>query len=190
MIVGITGGIGAGKSYVSNMLRCMGYPVYDCDNAAKHIMTGDAEVCRSLIEVVGADAYTSCGTVNKQAIAAFLFADEANAKKISAIVHPAVREDFLRWTEDKDLCFMESAILFESGFDTLVDKCVLVTAPIEMRIQRTMQRDGHSEQDVLRRINAQLGEDTLRLKSDFIIDNDGTKDLSVQIEDLLRTLQD
>lgn len=190
MKVGITGGIGSGKSYVSNILRCMGYPVYDCDSAAKHIMTADADVRKSLIEVIGAEAYTPHGTVNKQAVAAFLFADEANAKKINAIVHPAVREDFLRWAEGKDLCFMESAILFESGFDALVDKCVLVTAPIDVRVQRTMQRDGHSEQDVLRRINAQLDEDTLRQKSNFVIDNDGAKNLSVQIENLLRTLQD
>lgn len=189
MKVGITGGIGSGKSYVCRVLRGLGYQVYDCDGAAKKIMVENAAVRDALKRIVGDDAYTAEGLVNKCAIAAFLFADTANAQAINAVVHPAVREDFHVWAEGKPLCFMESAILFESGFDALVDICVQVTAPLDLRISRTMQRDGLEEQDVRKRIAAQMPDEAVRQRCDFVIRNDEQTDLKIKIEEMLRVLQ-
>lgn len=188
MKIGVTGGIGAGKSYVCGILRSWNYPVYDCDSEAKRIMVENPEVQNALMATVGQDAYTDDGQLNRAVVATYLFADKANVRKINAIVHPAVREDFQRWAEGKDLCFMESAILFESGFDTVVDKCVQVTAPLNVRVARAMQRDGASEESIRARIAAQMDEGEVGRRSHFVIVNDGNENLPMQLRSMLGEL--
>jgi dephospho-CoA kinase len=173
MKIGITGGIGSGKSYVCQRLKAHGIEVYDCDQAAKRLIRTSPQIRQQLTALIG--------SLEKADIARFLLADEANAKAIDAIVHPAVFRDF----EESGMQWMESAILFESGISRLVDRVVVVTAPEEVRIQRVMQRDGISREKVLQWMSRQWSQDQVRQQADYEIVNDGTQDLEAQIERLL-----
>ena len=176
MKIGITGGIGSGKSYVCKRLEARGIQVYDCDNAAKRLMRTSAELQQQLKALVG--------SLEKADIAKFLL--ESNAKAIDAIVHPAVFRDF----EESGMQWMESAILFESGAFRLVDKSIVVTAPEEVRIQRVMQRDGITREKVLEWMQRQLPQDEVRRRADFEIVNDGEADIDKQINKILRTMKE
>lgn len=184
MRIAVTGGIGSGKSYVANMLRERGIEVYDCDSAAKRLMLDSPAIRKQLTEAVGADAYLADGKLNKAAISRFLLASDENTKVINSIVHPVVAEDFL----SSGTQWMECAILFESGFDRLVDKVVCVTAPLETRIERIMKRDSISRAQALEWINKQLPQEELVSRSDFTITNDNKHNLSNQIKTLIATL--
>lgn len=186
VVLGITGGIGSGKSFISSMLRQeINVPVYDCDAEAKRLICDDNEVRRKLTELVGADIYKD-GRLQKQLLADFLFASQQNAQMVNAIVHPAVKKDFCQWIKRQraEVVAMESAILYESGFDTIVDKVLFVDAPLELRIQRVMQRDASTRQQVEARINMQQSE-AQRGKADYVIENDDAKQ-----EVLLASLQE
>jgi dephospho-CoA kinase len=185
VVLGITGGIGSGKSYVSSLLRVnLNVPVYDCDTEAKRLMNEDKGIQQQLMKLVGAHVYTD-GKLQKKVLADYLFADQQHAQGVNAIVHPAVRADFGKWIkrQNTDVVAIESAILYESGFDTLVDKVLFVDAPMELRIQRVMQRDGSSRQQVEARIGMQRSEEQ-RKKADFVIENEGRPQ-----ESLLTALQ-
>ena len=190
MKVGITGGIGSGKSYVCKRLEARGIQIYDCDSAAKRLIRTSPEIHDKLTALIGSDTYIEDGgrrkekgeyILNKKAVAEFLLASEENAKAIDAIVHPAVFRDF----EESGLQWMESAILYESGAFRLVDKAIVVTAPEEVRIQRVMQRDDISREKVLEWMSRQLPQDEVRQRADYEIVNDGTTDIDKQIEDIL-----
>lgn len=178
MKIAITGGIGSGKSYVCNLLRQHGIEIFDCDSSAKFLMRNSESLKEALKKAVGDDAYLADGTLNKARISRFLLQSEANAKIINGIVHPAVAEHFRNSGQD----WMECAILFESGFDSLVDKVVCVTAPLETRIQRVMKRDGISRLQALEWINKQMPQEEIIRRSDICIDNDGSTNLADQIE--------
>ena len=184
MKIGITGGIGSGKSFVCKHLEARGYKVYDCDSAAKRLIRTSKEIRQRLTEVIGEDTYIG-DSLNKAVVAKFLLASEENAKAIDAIVHPAVFRDF----EEKGLKWMESAILFESGASRLVDKVIVVTAPEEVRIRRVMQRDGITREKVLEWMNRQLPQDEVRRRADFEIINDGEKDIDKQLNIILKEMQ-
>lgn len=128
--VAITGGIGSGKSVVSRLLRVEGYPVYDCDSQAKRIMDNDAEIQRQLQNAFGEDVVVD-GVIHRQKLASVVFGNSENLRKLNAIVHPAVIADIKKWSvaEQKDLVFVETAILRESGMETLVDEVWVVDAP-------------------------------------------------------------
>jgi dephospho-CoA kinase len=175
MKIGITGGIGSGKSYVCQRLAARGIEVYDCDNAAKRLIRTSTALQEQLKALVG--------SLEKADIAKFLLESEANAKAIDAIVHPAVFQDF----EESGMMWMESAILFESGADKLVDRVVVVTAPEEIRIERVMQRDGITREKALQWIARQWPQEQVKARADFEIINDGQADLNSQIERLLTT---
>jgi len=181
MKIGITGGIGSGKSYVCKKLEARGIQVYDCDSAAKRLIRTSPEIHERLTALIGPEAYDSKGSLNKGAVAKFLLASEENAKAIDAIVHPAVFRDF----EESGLQWMESAILYESGAYRLVDKSIVVTAPEEVRIQRVMQRDGISREKVLEWMGRQLPQDEVRQRADFEIVNDGIADIDKQIDEII-----
>ncbi len=181
MRVGITGGIGSGKSYVCKRLAAMGIDVYDCDSAAKRIIRTSPVIREALTRLIGPDTYNIDGQLNKAAVASFLLASESNAHAIDAIVHPAVAADFRQSNKE----WMECAILYESGFDRLVDKIVLVSAPDEVRIQRVMQRDGISHDKVLEWMGRQWSQEEVRKRADYEIINDGTHNLDTQLEELL-----
>ena len=174
--VGITGGIGSGKSFVCRLLAKRGIEVYDCDSAAKRLIRTSPEIQERLTDLIG--------TLNKAAVAQFLLASEENAKAIDAIVHPAVFKDF----EESGLLWMESAILYESGIYKLIDKVIVVTAPDEVRIQRVMQRDGITREKVLEWMARQLPQEEVRQRADFEIINDGQKDIDKQLNRILRKL--
>ena len=176
MKIGITGGIGSGKSYVCKRLEARGIQVYDCDNAAKRLMRTSAELQQQLKALVG--------SLEKADIAKFLLESEANAKAIDAIVHPAVFRDF----EESGMQWMESAILYESGISHIVDRVVVVTAPEAVRIQRITQRDAISSEKAREWISHQWPQEKLRQLAHFEIINDGQQPLQPQIEQLLSEL--
>ena len=176
LVLGITGGIGSGKSYISSLLReQLSVPVYDCDTEAKRLMAEDKSIQQQLMNLVGAHVYKA-GKLQKDVLADYLFANQQNASQVNAIVHPAIKDDFRRWTalQKADLVAIESAILYESGFVSLADKVLYVDASKELRIQRVMQRDGSTRQQVEARMNMQKAEEQ-RQKADFIIENEGAQ---------------
>ena len=175
MKTGITGGIGSGKSYVCKLLAQRGIEVYDCDAAAKRLIRTSLHLRQQLKALIG--------SLDKAAISRFLLASEENQQAVNAIVHPAVFQDF----EESGMQWMESAILFESGADKLVDRVVVVTAPEEVRIQRVMQRDSITREKALQWIARQWPQEQVKARADFEIVNDGHADLNSQIERLLTT---
>ena len=177
MKIGITGGIGSGKSYVCKRLEARGIQVYDCDSAAKRLIRTSPDIHERLAALIGPDVWTD-GQLNKAVMAQFLLASEENAKAIDAIVHPAVFKDF----EESGLMWMESAILFESGAIQLVDKSIVVTAPETVRIERVMKRDGITREKVLEWMSRQLPQEEVRRRADYEIVNDGERDIDEQIE--------
>lgn len=182
--VALTGGIGSGKSYVAKRLLAHGITVYDCDRAAKRLMNSSLLIKRQLTALVGDDAYVD-HRLNKAAIARFLMLSEENTQKVNAIVHPAVAEDFY----STGLNWLESAILFESGFVRYVDVSVCVTAPLETRIARVMQRDGINREQTLGWMARQWPQDEVLRRADFEIVNDGVSDVDEQITRVLMALQ-
>jgi len=177
--IAITGGIGSGKSFVCRMLAEHGIEIYDCDAAAKRLMRTSSELRARLTGLVGSNLYDG-ERLNKPVMAQFLLSSDENQRAINAIVHPAVGEDFLR----SGMKWMECAILFESGFDKLVDYKICVVAPLEIRLQRIMQRDGLTHQKAMEWISKQLPQEKVSSKCDFVIVNDGVADLQQQIENL------
>jgi dephospho-CoA kinase len=177
MKIGITGGIGSGKSYICQLLKARGIEIYDCDQAAKRIIRTSDDVRQQLLQLIG--------SLEKADIARFLLESESNAKKIDAIVHPAVFRDF----EESGYQWMESAILYESGISNLVDRVIVVTAPEEVRIKRVMQRDGISREKVLQWMKRQWPQEELRHRADYEIINDGQTDLNKQIDNILKGIE-
>lgn len=172
--IGITGGIGSGKSYVCRLLKRRGIEVYDCDAAAKRLIRTSTRLRQQLKELIG--------SLQKADISRFLLASEENQQAVNAIVHPAVFQDF----EESDMQWMESAILYESGADKLVDKVVVVTAPEDVRIQRVMSRDGITREKALQWIARQWPQEQVKARADYEIVNDGAADLDAQIEKLFK----
>jgi dephospho-CoA kinase len=184
MKIGITGGIGSGKSYVCKLLAAKGIEVYDCDSAAKRLMRTSERLRQQLTELIGPDTYDADGQLNKAAVAKFLLTSETNAHAIDHIVHPAVCDDF----RQSGINWMESAIMFESGINQLVDRVIVVTAPEQVRIERIMQRDGISRDKAREWMGRQWSQDEVRRRADFEIVNDGTTPLDAQIDSILKQL--
>ena len=180
--IALTGGIGSGKSYVAQLLRARGIEVFDCDASAKRLLRGSEPLMQSMRQLVGNHLYVD-GRLQKQVLAAYLLASDENKQRINALVHPAVARDF----EQSGCQWLESAIFFESGFDARVkiDKVVCVTAPLEVRIQRVMQRDALDRQKALGWIECQWPQERIRSMSHFEIVNDGVQDVSQQLNELL-----
>ena len=190
VIIGVTGGIGCGKSYVSAKIRLRGIPVYDSDSRAKQITATNPVIKMELTRLVGPTLYCpcGCGVMQKEVLAKFIFGNPENLAKVNAIIHPRVRDDFRQWADGqkgKDFCIMESAILFESGFDSEVDFTVCVDAPLELRIQRCMKRDNAPREAVLERIRNQMDQEEKCGKADFVIVNDDVQALEPQIDELI-----
>lgn len=151
----ITGLIGSGKSYIARqMTELLGIPVYDSDSHAKRLNEESPAIRQGLQEMLGPDVYDSQGRLNKQKLAAFLFANEENKQRVNDLIHPIVKDDFLIWVQEQKapVVAIETALLAESGIDKLVDKVIRVDAPLEVRIKRAMQRDGTTREKVLERI--------------------------------------
>ena len=186
----MTGGIGCGKSYVSAKMQLRGIPVYDSDSRAKLLTATDTAIKEALTNLVGPTLYCpcGCGVMQKEVLAKFIFGNPENMAKVNAIIHPRVKEDFRQWAkvrDGKDFCILESAILFESGFDTDVDFTVCVDAPLPLRIKRCVKRDNTTEQAVVARINSQMDQEEKCSRADFAIVNDDVQALEPQIDALI-----
>lgn len=185
MKVAITGGIGSGKSYVCRLLEQQGISVYDCDAAAKRLMREDEALQKALRQLVGDDVYIN-KVLQKRVLATYLLASEAHKQAVNDVVHPAVAADFERSGYD----WLESAILFDAQFDrrTHFDRVVCVAAPLEIRVERVMERDGIAREKVLEWIGRQMSQEAVIGRSDYVIHNDGRQNLDLQIADMLTAI--
>lgn len=164
--VGITGGIGSGKSTVCRLFEQNGIAVYDSDARAKALMAESATLREQLVAAFGAECYNEQG-LNRAYLAGRVFGDEVELRRLNGIVHPAVKEDFRRWADAQRGAYvvLESAILFESGFDAEVDTTLAVMAPMEERLRRTAERDGTDMEAIKRRMEHQLSDDELHARA-------------------------
>ena len=187
MKVGITGGIGSGKSTVCRLFAARGVAVYDSDTEARRLMTGSAELRQAIAARFGADIYRG-GALDRARLAGMVFSDGAALADLNALVHPVVMADFDAWAarQEGPYVILESAILFEAGLETCVDKTVAVLAPRELRIERTCRRDDCGPDEVGRRIAAQLDDDTLSGRADYAIVNIFEEDLEPAVVKLDR----
>ena len=174
-IIGLTGGIGSGKSFIARGLSERGYAVYDTDHKAKRLIAEDPVVRSALIALFGPEVYSADGTYQTQNVARRVFEDHSMLEQLNAIVHPAVRRDFEKWKENHSLLFLESAILFESGFNSLCDRVIVVTAPEELRLRRVIGRDTTDIDKVRARMRAQMNDTELCSRADLVVENDGSK---------------
>lgn len=204
MIIGITGGIGSGKSVIARQLRKMGYSVYDTDSEAKRIIVEDATVREQMTALFGEEVYQD-GVYQTALVAQQVFANKNLLAKLNAIVHPAVKADIISkfrslevtfepsapsepLNSDSGLFFIECAILFQAGFDILCDKVVAVTAPEDIRLERVIARD-HSDMNKVRaRMRAQEAEKDLA-RADIVINNDGTTPIPTLCEKIILQLK-
>ena len=181
--VGVTGGIGSGKTLVCSIISAMGYPVFNADLEARRIIDSDSNVVCSIKKIFGDSIYVN-GILNRKEVAEIVFSDPFLLEKLNSIVHPVVAEYFNRWIlhySSRSLVIEEAAILFESGAFRAVDKTIVVTAPNELRIQRIKERDGISRETILGRMNNKLPQEELIKKCDYIIENDGVQLILPQI---------
>ena len=185
--LGITGGIGSGKSVVSRILEKLGIPVYIADDKAKQLMISHPAVRRDLVSLLGPSAYI--GTeLNKARIGEYLFAQPENTQRINAIVHPRVKEDLYGWFklhQQHPILAMESAILFDAHFEDTVDFSILVYSPQDLRIKRVLNRDQTTPDLVQKQIHTQLPESKKLERADFLILNDTSSSLMEQVQSLI-----
>lgn len=180
--IGITGGIGSGKTYVSKVFESLGIPVFNADIEAKKLMSTSSELIQSIKYDFGNDIFDDY-ILNTKKLASVVFSDTEKLRKLNSLVHPIVRQEFLRWQVKKKSTYVikEAAILFESDSNKGLDAVICVTAPINLRIDRVKLRDGYSYREIKNRIENQISQEEKENLSDYIIVNDGVKSLLPQI---------
>lgn len=210
MLVGITGGIGSGKSTIVQVLAARGYAVYDCDREAKRIIVENAEVRKAIIALLGTEAFVPSpqhpftGSYNTSYVSQRVFAEPELLQQLNAIVHPAVKEDILVQSSEVrvqnsefSVLFVESAILFEAGIDSLCDRIVVVDAPEEVRLQRTIARDYHGDatEEHINKVRARMRAQQFRpsdeqkaTKKVLTIINDGRTSISDLANEIIQFL--
>lgn len=190
--LGITGGIGSGKSVVSRLLRMMNIPVYDCDSESKRLVNHDISLRQHLISLVGNSLYTN-DILHRELLASYIFGNAEHLRAVNAIIHPAVKKDFLAWTKQHysyPIVGIESAILIDAGFASSVDFIINVTAPIKVRIQRICERDDASIEQIKQRLNCQISDEERCKKADYIIVNDNRKPLIKEVLSIIASLSE
>ncbi len=176
--IGITGNIGGGKTTVSKIFEILGIPVFYADDAAKNVMTTDPILIEGIRSAFGVASYFEDGTLNRKHIAGIVFNDEKELAKLNALVHPAVFRAFDTWVaqiKNAPYVMKEAALLFESDSYKMCDKTIMVTAPLELRIKRVMQRDGLTRDEIMARNEKQFSEEKKIALADFVIRNDDTE---------------
>ncbi len=183
--VGITGGIGSGKTTVCEIFSSFGIPVFNADAETKQLYTNSTELRHQLVVTFGEDVFLTSGAINKAFLSEKLKFDEGR-KALNATVHPFVFERFKQWSDEQKSPYVikEAAILFESGADKTVNKSILVTAPIDIRIDRVKSRDGRTSEEIQSIIASQWSESRLMDLVDFVVVNDGEHSLIEQVRDL------
>ncbi|GHE48691.1 dephospho-CoA kinase [Sphingobacterium griseoflavum] len=181
--VGITGGIGAGKSYVAKIFQALGVPFYNADKEAKDLMNTSTGIRGALVEAFGPSVYDVDGVLDRAYLSALVFKDKERLAQLNAIVHPVVIKHASDWANQQTSAYSlkEAALLFESGSYKTLDYTLLVTAPMAVRIKRVTGRDGLSEQQVVERIDKQMSDDEKCRLADFVIINDESQPLLPQI---------
>ena len=191
--IGITGGIGSGKSIICKIFSELGVPVYNADEEAKKLVREHPEIKSEIIKTFGANTYSASGELQRNILSELVFKDPELLKKLNLIVHPKVKQHFLDWAnsfEDIPYVIKEAAIIFESGSYKHLDKVIMVTAPESLRIKRVLEREAISEEAIKARMKNQISEDEKIKRSDYIIYNDETQLVLPQIlslhEELLK----
>lgn len=183
--IGITGGIGTGKSLVCRIFQCFGVPVYDADSHAKELMTTDGILISNIKKEFGELSYNTDGSLNRNYLSLRVFNDAEQLRKLNQLVHPRVAIDYKRWVENKvgaKYVLKEAALLFEAGTYQQLDKVIVVTAPEDLRIKRVLKRDRHrSEAQVKSIVENQMPEEEKMKRADFIVNNDETVLLIPQV---------
>ena len=188
-IIGLAGGIGSGKSKAAAYFSELGIPCYIADDRAKELMTSSMTIQQAIINKFGAESYIN-GNLNRPFLASIVFKDTVLLATLNAIVHPAVASDFRSWLLEQNSIYVikEAAILFENGGAKLCDQVILVTAPKEIRVQRVIDRDKCTKEDVLERMSKQWSDAKKKPLADYIIENIEWKETSKQIEVLHQKL--
>nr|WP_314864352.1 dephospho-CoA kinase [uncultured Flavobacterium sp.] len=189
-IIGLTGGIGSGKTTLAMYIESLGIPVFIADDEAKKLMQS-AEVLGKIKAVFGKAVFEK-GQLNRQQLAAIVFSNPEKLSQLNGIIHPAVKKQFTIWLDQHQsapFVVYEAAILFESGSYQNCDSIITITTPLEDRIARVMQRDNSSREQVLNRINAQWTDEQRAAKSNFIIENTDTQNTKSQLDKILKILK-
>ena len=188
-IIGLTGGIGSGKTTVAKLFTELGVPVYNSDLQAKNLMQDSKEIRTAIIDLLGEESY-ALQKLNKKYRADKVFGDKELLQKLNAIVHPAVREDFISWVKKKRTPYViqEAAILFENNSYKIFDKIILVKAPKEARLERILARDNTSREEILARMENQWDDSKKIPLADYIIENTDLEETKLQVEKIHRQL--
>lgn len=189
-IIGLTGGIGSGKTTIASHFMAAGIPVYIADDEAREIMQSE-EIVEEIRKTFGSEIFEN-DILNREKLAQIVFNNPEKLKLLNAIIHPAVKKHFRNWiVKHKNLPFIiyEAAILFESGSYRDCDKIITVTAPMESRIQRVIKRDNTTREQVLKRINAQWADNQRTAKSDFVIENSSPEIAKSEVDKILKILK-
>ena len=189
--IGITGGIGVGKTYVSDILRKLDYPVYNSDEVSKKIMNTNIELIQLIKNEFGEDIYNSDNKLNSSRLSSLVFSDKLILTKINSIVHPFIFDDFKLWClkQSSSIVFKEAAILFESGANNDLDAVICISADDNLRIERIKKRDGRTEEDIRLIISSQIDQVRKEEMSDYKIINDGKTSLLMQINEIIEDLE-
>ena len=192
MLIAISGGIGSGKSIISRMLQCIGYQVYDCDSRARQLIDNNIDIKRAICESLGNSCIATDGTLNRKVVGDIVFNNPDKLQLLNLITHAAVREDIKHWQQCQPdrLLFVETAILYQSGIDKMVDAVIEVTAPFDIKIQRIMLRNKLNYNDVLSRINSQKYSTDKPHANSFIISNDDNDAVLPQLIKIIEILRD
>lgn len=184
--VGITGGIGTGKSFVADIFSILGIPVYEADRRAKELTEENPRLKKQIVDLLGTQAYTPEGKYNRIYISQLIFKDADLKRALEALIHPEVLNDGKDWFKRQEeqgypYCLKEAALLYESGSDRELDKIIVVDAPLELRIRRLIKRDRLSEEEIMSRVGQQWDQEIKKEKADFIILNDGLHPVIPQV---------
>ena len=181
--IGLTGGIGSGKSTIAKIIATLGYPVYISDFKASELINRDEEIKKHLIELFGKDIYQPDGNLNKKRLAGTIFNDKEAIKQVNGIVHPAVTRDFMEWCSAQ-----RRPLLFEAKLENLFDYIILITTDLETRVERVISRDSTTREKVIERVNNQMSDEIKQTKSDFVIYNNNDDKVIKQILSIIHQL--
>ena len=191
-LVGITGGIGSGKSTVAKIFEILGIPVYYADDKAKSLMNHDSELKEQIIQEFGEESYNSEGDLNRKYLASTVFSDPEKVKKINSLVHPAVGRDFETWASIQSTSYVlkEAALIFETGGEKKLDAGINVSSPLKIRVNRVLMRDPHrSLEQINQIIDQQIPDEDKNERADFVIKNTENKMLIPQVLEIHQKLQ-
>ena len=189
--IGITGGIGVGKSYVANILEKMGFPVFYSDQVAKELTSSNLKLIDLIKKEFGDDIYISDNIIDNKRLSSLAFNDNKILKNLNSLIHPFVLNNFNTWCKNQNskIVFKEAAILFESKSNIDLDRIICISANIKIRIDRIIKRDGRSEDEIMQIISRQMDQKEKEKLSDYVLYNDGQKSIILQLTEILNKLE-